>query len=325
MSASGALLERLAASPERFPGTLLLTGPSEAALDRESRRLAARLLCPDDDPDGECRSCRRVEEGIHPDLLTLLPEGVGQIRIERVREALAFAAGRPYEAPRRIVRIPRAELLGPEASNALLKSLEEPGARVRWILSTTRPEALLPTIRSRSVSANLPAPGVREREESWRERGFDEDDARDLVLAVGEEEQDSKKSDAAERLEEFRQARQLLVAALEEGLASRRLPALLLAAEAVANEPRDGRLLAELLADAALATAALPAEALRHRAVAGRLAALARRVEPGALRDAAVAATDAPADRRRGNRRLHFEKLLIGLYQAARKDAGRAG
>src|SRR5262249_59100391 len=127
---------------------------------------------PGNDPDGACRSCRRVEEGIHPDLLTLLPEGVGQIRVERVREALAFAAGRPYEAPRRIVRIPRAELLGLEASNALLKSLEEPGARVRWILSTTRPEALLPTIRSRSVSANLPAPGVREREESWRERRF---------------------------------------------------------------------------------------------------------------------------------------------------------
>jgi DNA polymerase III, delta subunit len=340
---AAAILERLAASPELFPGTLLLTGPSEAALDRESRRLAARLLCPGDDPEGECRSCRRVEEAIHPDLMTLLPEGVGQIRVERVREALGFAAGRPYEGARRVVRIPAAERLGVEAGNALLKSLEEPGARVRWILTTTRPEALLSTIRSRAAIANLPAPGRAEREAAWRDRGFSEEDAQDLVLAAGAagerrvvgraegtEGRPTRKSgedekDPKARLEEFRASRQLVVAALEEGLAAQRLPALILCAEAFATEPEDGRLLAELLADAALATAAVPAEALRHRAVAGRLSALARKFPPGALREAAVAAADAPADRRRGNRRLHFEKVLIGLYRAVRKDGGRSG
>ena len=49
------VLERLASAPEKFPGALLLTGSSEAALDREIRRLAARLLCPGDDP--ELRIC----------------------------------------------------------------------------------------------------------------------------------------------------------------------------------------------------------------------------------------------------------------------------
>jgi len=326
MSAS-ALLERLAAAPERFPGTLLLTGPSEAALERESCRLAARLLCPGDDPEGECRSCRRVEEAIHPDLLTLVPEGVGQIRVERVREALAFAAGRPYEASRRVVRIPTAERLGVEAGNALLKSLEEPGARVRWILTTTRPEALLPTIRSRAALANLPAPSFVEREAAWRERGFSDEDARDLVLFVGEAEESKEKEDA-ETLAAFRELRLEIVGALEEGLVAHRLPALLLCAEEISprgDDPAPGRLLAELLAEAALATAAVPAEALRHRAVAGRLAALARRVPPAALREAAVAAADAPADRRRGNRRLHFEKVLLGLYRAVPKDGGRSG
>ncbi len=323
MSARAAILERLAASPERFPGTLLLTGPSEGALERESRRLAARLLCPGDDGAGECRSCRRVEEGIHPDLMTLLPEGVGDIRIERVREALAFAAGRPYEAARRVVRIPKAERLGDAAENALLKSLEEPGDRVRWILSTTRPDALRPTIRSRATVASLPAPSLEERETTWRERGFSEDEARDLVLAADESEEDP-----AERLKEFRELRLAIVGALEEGLGGGRLPPLLLCAEAMAPRGEDrgpGRLLSELLADAALATAAVPAAALRHRAVAGRLAALARRVPPAALRDAAVMAADAPADRRRGNRRLHFEKILIGLYGAVRRDGGRSG
>ena len=45
-----ARLDALAGAPETFPGALLLTGSSEAALERESLRLAARLLCPDDDP-----------------------------------------------------------------------------------------------------------------------------------------------------------------------------------------------------------------------------------------------------------------------------------
>ncbi len=312
------LLERLASDPERFPGALLLSGPSESGLERESRRLAARLLCPGDDPGGNCGSCRRVAEGLHPDFLSIEPEGV-QIRVDRVREALAFSAGRPYEAPRRVARIARAELLGLEAANALLKSLEEPGRRFRWILATTRPEALLPTILSRTTAARLPAPGPAERQRAWRERGFSDEDARDLVLFAGEDE-----ADPASRLEEGRRLRQAIVGALEEGIGNRNLAALVMGAELVSSgEAPAGRLLAELLADAALAGVAPSSEALRHRAVGGRLASIARRVEPSALRDAALAAADPPPDNRKGNRRLHFEKCLLGLWPAASPQPGR--
>jgi hypothetical protein len=309
------VLERLASEPETFPGALLLTGASDAALEREARRLAARLLCPGDDPDLRCGSCRRVEAGIHPDLMTLRPEGVGQIRVERVREALVFAAGQPYEAPRRVVAISHADRLGLEAANALLKALEEPGRKLRWILSTTNPEALLPTIRSRTTAAALPTPSVEERRRLWADRGFSDEDARDLAGFADED-----ASDPAALLEEGRAARQILVAALEEGVANRRVAALVLAAElAASREDSSSKLLAELLADAALAGAAAPpAEALRHPSVAGRLAALARRAPPEAWREAALLAADAPADNRRGNRRLHFEKVLLSLYAAAR-------
>lgn len=305
------LLERLAASPEHFPGALLLTGPSEARLERESRRLAARLLCPGDDPDATCSSCRRVEAGLHPDFFRVEPEGL-QIRIDRVREALAFSSGRPYESARRVARIARAELLGIEAENALLKSLEEPGEHLRWILTTTRPEALLTTIRSRATPAALPAPGPAQRQTVWRDRGFSDEDARDLVLFAEEDE-----TDPAARLEEGRILRQAVVAALEEGIGRGSVAALVLCAELVASsERRQARVLAELLADAALTTAAPPAEALRHRAVAGRLAAIARRLPQAALREAAVSAADPPADNRRGNRRLHFERVLLQLHAA---------
>jgi DNA polymerase-3 subunit delta' len=313
--ATSDVLERLAAEPETFPGALLLTGASDAALETESRRLAARLLCPADDPDLRCGSCRRVFSGLHPDFLAVVPEGVGQIRVDRIREALVFAAGRPYEAPRRVVAISRAEKLGLEAANALLKSLEEPGRKLRWILSTTNPEALLPTVRSRTTAAALPAPGLEERRRAWAERGFSDEDARDLVAFSG-----ADAEDAAARLEEGRAARQALVAALEEGIANRRIAALVLAAEVAASRDEAvSGLLAELLADAALAaSAAPPAESLRHPSVAGRIAAVARRAPAEAWREAALLAADAPADNRKGNRRLHFEKVLLSLYAAAR-------
>jgi len=310
-------VDALATNPETFPGALLLTGPSEPALERESLRLAARLLCPCDDPDSSCGSCRRVFAGIHPDLLTIEPEGV-QIRVDRVRDALAFGAGRPYESARRVVRVLRAEQLGPEAANALLKTLEEPGARLRWILATARPESLLATIRSRCASAAVLAPSRSERERTWRERGLGDDDAADIVVFGCAED-----GDPAERLDEARAFRLAALEALEEGIVHGRRAALVLLADACASLGRDdARILAELLGDAALADASPGSDAIRHRSVAGRLAKIARHVRPSALKDACLLAADPPPDIRRGNRRLHYEKVLMELFEARRTTEG---
>ena len=311
-------LATLAAHPERFPGALLLTGASDARLENESRRLSAILLCPGHDPDAECGSCRRVLDGFHPDFLTVEPEGV-QIRVDRIREAIAFGAGRPYESARRVARILRADLLGVEGANALLKSLEEPGARFRWILTTTRPESLLPTIRSRAATSALPSESRADRERAWIDRGFSEEDARDLVQFLPEAGAEAD-ADPAAALAEARAERQMVVAALEEGVIGRRSAALLVLAEAAASPDRSGaRLLAEILADAALAAEAANSGAIRHRAVAGKLGEIARRAGPAAFRDAAIAAADPPPDTRRGNRRLHFEKVLLELLEKGAK------
>src|SRR5262249_30823220 len=170
--------------------------------------------------------CRRVFAGLHPDLMTIVPEGV-QIKIDRVREALAFGAGRPYESSRRVVRILRAEMLGQEAANALLKALEEPGERLRWILTTARPESVLVTIRSRCAGAGVVAPSRAEREDEWRERGLEGDDAADIVVFGCAED-----ADPAARLEEARAFRLAAVEALEEGLVEGRRPALVLLPDA---------------------------------------------------------------------------------------------
>ena len=111
------------------------------------------------------------------------------------------------------------------------------------------------------------------------------------------------------------------MAALEEGLVGGRSAALLVLAEAAASPERgDARLLAEILADAALAAEAANAGAIRHSAVAGKLAEIARRAGPAAVRDAAIAAADPPPDARKGNKRLHFEKVLLGLWEKSRES-----
>ena len=292
-----------------------MTGANEPDLDREALRLAAALLCPGEDPELRCDACRRVRARLHPDLFFVEPEGV-QIRVDRVREALAFAAGRPYEAPRRVAVVPRCELLGAEAGNALLKSLGEPGARFHWILTATRPESLLPTIRSRCAVARVPPADAAERLAAWRARGFSDEDASDLSILEREAAESTPES-----LAEFRHWRQEFLEALEEGLAGN-LPSLLAAAEEVARaEKNRGHMLAELLADAA-AIGAVSQELLRHRAVAGALQKIGLAAPRAALERAALKAADPPPDNRRGNRRLHFESLLLELYLSRTASGG---
>jgi DNA polymerase-3 subunit delta' len=305
-------LERLRHGIARFPGALLLHGPSERALEEASLALAASLLCPGDDAEHSCTSCHRALHGFHPDLFPVEPEGV-QIRVDRVREAIAFAAGRPYESAKRVVRLRRAELLGAEAANALLKSLEEPGAHVHWILTTSRPESLLATIRSRCLAVSVGAPGRNERALAWKALGFAEDDAADLAILEPE-----TGEDVAARLDEFRSFRSEAVEALAAGIVDGKLATLILLAEKLARATEDEiTLFIRLLADAALLGAGVSGDLLVQRAVAGPLSRIARTIGPAVLARAVEVAADFPPDNRRGNRRLHFEKVLIDLWLAA--------
>ena len=306
---AASLLERLAARPGSFPGSLLLTGSPEKRLQDEARRLAAILLCSGEDPESRCDSCRRVIAGIHPDLLVVEPQGV-QIRIDSIRDAVVFGAGKPYESERRVAVIKQAEKLGPEAANALLKSLEEPGKHFHWILTTARPEALLPTVCSRCVAVALARQPRARRVAEWVSRGFSEEDAMELAglePAVEEE--------APALLEQYRKWREYVLLALGAGISQRRIATLLLLAEALAqSEPERARVFPELLADAAVAAGA-SSELLRHRAVAAGIRDLGRRLTPEALARAALKAADAPADIRRGNKRLHYESVLLELIE----------
>jgi DNA polymerase III subunit delta' len=95
-----------------------------------------------------CRSCRKIDGGAHPDVKVITPEK-GEIRVEEIREIEASLSFRPYEGRKKIVIIDDADLMNPSASNAFLKTLEEPPEESHLILISPSPDKLLETIRSR--------------------------------------------------------------------------------------------------------------------------------------------------------------------------------
>lgn len=97
---------------------------------------------------GACEPCRKIDAGTHPDLITfeVLPEK-GQT--ERVRELQPQLAFPPHEGGARVVLLDPAHELNQQASNVILKTLEEPPPRTHFVLCTAIPSALLVTIRSR--------------------------------------------------------------------------------------------------------------------------------------------------------------------------------
>ena len=155
------LLALLARATERgsLPPSLIFSGPEGIGKRLAAVALAQSLNCerpiawPADDPGvsgcGTCSSCRRIARGVHADVLLVEPGDTGAIKVDQVREAIERAAYRPFEGRKRVVIVDEADALVPEAQNALLKTLEEPPAASVFVLVTSRPDLLLPTVRSR--------------------------------------------------------------------------------------------------------------------------------------------------------------------------------
>lgn len=112
---------------------------------------ARALLCSSPrqgDSCGECRPCRQVLHGNHPDLHRIGPSGT-VIRIEQIRQMQRLVLYRSYQGGRKVFILEPAESMTAEAANSLLKTLEEPPANTVFVLVSDRPGACLPTILSR--------------------------------------------------------------------------------------------------------------------------------------------------------------------------------
>jgi len=145
----------------RLPHALLISGAHGIGKHSLAEALVARTLCaaPGLYACGRCHACHMLASGYHPDLLRVAPEeGKRQIRIGPVREINAFVAQTAQQGGYRVIVITPAEAMNVAASNALLKSLEEPGQRTLFVLLADTPSRLLPTIRSRCQHWSLAVP-----------------------------------------------------------------------------------------------------------------------------------------------------------------------
>jgi DNA polymerase III subunit delta' len=152
-----AVLAPALASPAEPSHAYLFHGPGGSGKRVVARELAAALLSEGaPDPDN---ARARVNGGVHPDLTWVTPSGAHEILVSDIDGPVIVAASRtPFESSRRVFVIERADELGDEAANRMLKTLEEPPPFVHLILLTDRLGEVLPTIRSRCQMVRFEAP-----------------------------------------------------------------------------------------------------------------------------------------------------------------------
>ena len=134
----------------------LISGPEGSGRHTLADLLAQALMCEEPDgPCGHCRACRKIREHIHPDYILADDPSSRTVKVGFVRDIRSDVFIRPNEGIKKIYLFPRAQDMGLEAQNALLKVLEEPPAYGVFLLLTDNPEKLLPTIRSRCVELKM--------------------------------------------------------------------------------------------------------------------------------------------------------------------------
>jgi DNA polymerase III subunit gamma/tau len=135
----------------RVAHAYIFSGARGVGKTTAARILAKALNCvhgPTPEPCGECDSCKEIAAGSSLDVIEIdaaSNRGIDQIR--ELREMVRYA---PAASRSKVVILDEAHMLTGEASNALLKTLEEPPERVIFVMATTQPEDLEETIRSRS-------------------------------------------------------------------------------------------------------------------------------------------------------------------------------
>lgn len=155
---------------EKLPHAILLTSQEGLGVDKLALAMAQYVLCGSPEGNsacGDCKSCQLLKGASHPDLLLIESQtDSGQLLVDQVREVNHFVAQTSQQGGYKVIVLHPAHAMNQSAANALLKNLEEPAGLTFFILATTKPGALLPTIRSRCRVMALPSPPL-DVAETW--------------------------------------------------------------------------------------------------------------------------------------------------------------
>lgn len=290
-----------------LPPSLLLAGPAGVGKRRAAAAIAEALNCLqphrtrdlERDACGECASCRRIARGVHPDVPVVEPGDSGSIKIEQVRDVVDRAGYRPFEGRRRVVIIDEADAMVPAAQHALLKTLEEPPAASVFLLVSSMPDALLPTVVSRCPRLRFGALSAGEVADAlMADHGYDEAGARAAAADADGSIGRALETQSAELTVARELAQRLLTQTAATGDPSRLLDGVkeLTGKSATAAAERDRlalclRALASLLRDIGILGTGSPPALLANPDLQGELTALVRAFTP-ARTERAFAAVD---------------------------------
>jgi DNA polymerase-3 subunit delta' len=146
----------------------IFTGPPGSGRSSAAVAFAAALVCPQGGC-GTCQECRSAQTSGHPDVEIIRTEGLS-IKIEEIRELLTRTSWAPSMGGWRVVVMEDADRMTESAANALLKAIEEPGARTVWLLCAPTLHDILPTIRSRCRHLQLRTPSTHDVTEVLEKR-----------------------------------------------------------------------------------------------------------------------------------------------------------